>query len=70
MSVAADVASAAARVSAIEAELPSLRAELAAREHRLAVLTGHAPGELIVDLAPRAYPVLARTIALGPPISS
>src|SRR4029077_10773290 len=40
---------------------------LAAREHRLAVLTGHAPGELAVDLAPRAYPVLATTIALRPP---
>jgi multidrug efflux system outer membrane protein len=62
-----DVASAAARVSAIEAELPPLRAALAAREHRLAVLTGHAPGELTVDLAPRAYPVLAKAIALGPP---
>ena len=62
-----DVASASARVSAIEAELPSLRAALAAHEHRLAVLTGRAPGELTVDLAPRAYPRLAKTIALGPP---
>jgi multidrug efflux system outer membrane protein len=62
-----DVASAAARVSAIEAELPPLRTALAAHEHRLAVLTGRAPGELTVDLAPRAYPVLAKTIALGPP---
>ena len=35
-----DVASASARVAAIEAELPPLRAALAAREHRLAVLTG------------------------------
>ena len=62
-----DVASASARVSAIEAELPLLRAALAAREHRLAVLTGRAPGELTVDLAPRAYPVLAKTISLGSP---
>jgi len=62
-----DVASASARVSAIEAELPALRAALAAHEHRLAVLTGRAPGELTVDLAPRAYPLLAKTIALGPP---
>jgi multidrug efflux system outer membrane protein len=61
-----DVASASARVSAIEAELPPLRTALAAHEHRLAVLTGQAPGQLTVDLAPRAYPVLARTIALGP----
>lgn len=62
-----DVASASARVSAIEAEVPPVRIALAAHEHRLAVLTGRAPGELAVDLAPRAYPVLAKTIALGSP---
>jgi len=62
-----DVASASARVSAIEAAVPPLLTALAAREHRLAVLTGRAPGQLLVDLAPRAYPVLAKTIALGPP---
>ena len=61
-----DVASATARVSAIEADVPPVRTALAAREHRLAVLTGRAPGELTVDLAPRSYPVLATTIALGP----
>ena len=62
-----DVASASARVWAIEAAQPPLRTALAAREHRLAVLTGTAPGQLAVDLAPRAYPLLAKTIALGPP---
>jgi outer membrane protein, multidrug efflux system len=62
-----DVASARARVSAIEAGLPPLRAAIAAREHRLAVLVGKAPGQLTVDLAPRSYPVLAKTIALGAP---
>ena len=62
-----DVARAAARVAETESELPLLRAALAARENRLAALTGRARGELTVDLAPRAYPVLARTIALGPP---
>ena len=62
-----DVASARARVAAIEAALPPLRAALAAREHRLAVLIGRAPGQLTVDLAPRAYPILAKSIALGPP---
>jgi outer membrane protein, multidrug efflux system len=62
-----DVASAAARVSAIEAGVPPLRSALAAHEHRLAVLTGKAPGQLTVDFAPRAYPVLAKTIALGSP---
>ncbi len=62
-----DVASASARVAAIEAAVPPLRTALAAREHRLAVLIGRAPGQLTVDLAPRAYPVLAKSIALGPP---
>jgi multidrug efflux system outer membrane protein len=62
-----DVASASARVSAIEAEVPPLRTALAVREHRLAVLTGRAPGQLRANLEPRAYPVLAKAIALGPP---
>jgi multidrug efflux system outer membrane protein len=62
-----DVASASARVSAIEAAVPPLRTALAVREHRLAVLTGRAPGQLRVNLEPRAYPVLAKAIALGPP---
>lgn len=62
-----DVASAAARVSAIESGVPALRLALAVREHRLAVLTGTVPGQLTVDLSPRAYPVLATAIPLGPP---
>ena len=62
-----DVASASARVSSIEADVPPLRTALAVREHRLAVLTGRVPGQLRVSLAPRAYPVLATSIALGPP---
>ena len=64
------MASASARVSAIEAALPPLRIALAAREHRLAVLTGTAPGQLAVDLAPRAYPPLAKAIAARPARSS
>jgi multidrug efflux system outer membrane protein len=60
-----DVASAAARVAAIDAGVPPIRAELAVREHRLAVLLGVRPGDLAVDLAPRAYPVLATTLAIG-----
>lgn len=60
-----DVASAAARVAAIEASLPPLRAALAARTHRLAVLTGTRPGALAVDLTPRPYPVLAKALPLG-----
>ena len=45
-----DVASAAARVAAIEASLPPIRLAIAEREHALAVLTGTRPGELAVDL--------------------
>ncbi len=60
-----DVASAAARVAAIEASLPPIRAGLAAREHRLAVLMGRRPGEIGVNLAPRAYPALAKALPLG-----
>lgn len=62
-----DVASASARVSAIEAGLPPLRTALSARQHRLAVLTGKPPGQLSTDLSPRPYPVLAKVIPLGPP---
>jgi multidrug efflux system outer membrane protein len=60
-----DVASAAARVSAIEAELPPVRMAVAAREHRIAVLLGRRPGELGIDLSPREYPALARVLAIG-----
>jgi len=62
-----DVASAAARVAAIEASVPPLRAALVQREHRLAVLTAVRPGELRADLAPRAYPALRTALAIGEP---
>jgi multidrug efflux system outer membrane protein len=64
-----DVASAGARVAAIEASIPPIRSALAQREHRLAVLTGARPGALGASLAPRPYPMLARTIAIGEPDS-
>jgi multidrug efflux pump len=60
-----DVASAAARVAAIEASLPPIRTAIAAREHHLAVLTGKRPGELDVDLAPHPYSPLAKELPLG-----
>jgi multidrug efflux system outer membrane protein len=60
-----DVASASARVAAVESSLPPLRAALASREHRIAVLTAVRPGELTVDLRPRAYPTLAKALPLG-----
>ncbi|MGH9160770.1 MAG: efflux transporter outer membrane subunit [Vicinamibacteraceae bacterium] len=62
-----DVASAAARVAAIEASIPPLRAGLVQRQHRLAVLTGTRPGALRADLAPRPYPPLAKALSIGEP---
>lgn len=62
-----DVASAAARVAAIQATLPPLRAAVSEREHRLAVLIGERPGNLKADLSPRAYPPLSKAIAIGEP---
>ena len=62
-----DVASAAARVAAIEASVPPLRSAAAARIHRISVLNGVRPGELKVDLAPRQYPPLAKALPLGDP---
>lgn len=62
-----DVASAAARVAAIEASIPPLRAGILQREHRLAVLTGTRPGALRADLAPREYPPLAKALPIGDP---
>jgi len=62
-----DVASATARVAAIEATLPPIRTGIALREHRLAVLTGVRPGALSADLSPRAYPPLAKALPLGDP---
>lgn len=62
-----DVASASARVAAIEASIPPLREALAAREHRLAVLTAARPGALAVDVSPRPYGPLAKALPLGDP---
>jgi multidrug efflux system outer membrane protein len=62
-----DVASAAARVAAIEATIPSLNLDVARAEYRLAVLTGTRPGELNANLAPRAYPAIAKALPIGDP---
>ena len=64
-----DVASAAARVAAIEASIPPIRSAIAQREHRIAVLTAVRPGHLGVDLSPRPYPPLTRALAIGEPDS-
>jgi len=60
-----DVASAAASVAAVEASIPPLRAGLAVQRHRLAVLVGVRPGDLVEDLAPRAYAPLVTTLPVG-----
>jgi outer membrane protein, multidrug efflux system len=62
-----DVASAAARVAAVEASIPPLRSAIAQREHHIAVLTGVRPGALGVDLSPRTYPPITRALAIGEP---
>jgi multidrug efflux system outer membrane protein len=62
-----DVASAAARVAAIEASVPPIRNAIAQHQHRLAVLTAVRPGALDVDLAPRPYPRLAKELPIGEP---
>jgi multidrug efflux system outer membrane protein len=62
-----DVASAAARVAAIEASIPPIRSAIAQREHHLAVLIGVRPGALVADLTPRAYPPLTKALAIGEP---
>jgi multidrug efflux system outer membrane protein len=62
-----DVASAAARVAAIESTIPSLDFDVSRAEYRLAVLTGTRPGELNADLAPRTYPAIAKALPIGKP---
>src|SRR5713101_814728 len=62
-----DVASAAARVAAIESTIPSFEFDVSSAEYRLAVLTGTRPGELNADLAPRDYPAIAKALPIGNP---
>jgi multidrug efflux system outer membrane protein len=62
-----DVASAGARVAAIEASIPPIRSAIAEREHHIAVLLAARPGAIGVDLAPRPYPPLTRALAIGEP---
>jgi len=62
-----DVASAAARVAAIDSTIPSLDFDVSRAEYRLAVLTGTRPGELNADLAPHDYPAIAKALPIGNP---
>jgi outer membrane protein, multidrug efflux system len=60
-----DVASAAARVAAIDATIPPLEFERKRAEYRLAVLTGTRPGELSADLSPRSYAPIDKALPIG-----
>jgi len=62
-----DVASAAARVAAIEASIPSIEFEITRAQYHMAVLTGTRPGELNADLTPRDYPAIAKVLPIGDP---
>ena len=62
-----DVASAAARVAAIEATIPSFQYEVARATFRVSVLAGVRPGDLKADLSPRTYPAINRAIPIGDP---
>jgi multidrug efflux system outer membrane protein len=62
-----DVASAAARVAAIDATIPAFELETKRAQYRLAVLTGTRPGELSADLSPRIYAPIDKTLPIGNP---
>lgn len=60
-----DVASASARVSAVEAQLPLLETEANASENRLAVLLGARPGELGIDLTAKNFRPIDTVLPIG-----
>jgi outer membrane protein, multidrug efflux system len=62
-----DVASAAARVAAVEATIPPLEFEIKRAQYQISVLSNKNPGELIVDLSPRSYQPIAKVLAIGKP---
>lgn len=60
-----DVASAAARLSAVEAQQPALQIEARRAEDRLAVLLGARPGELGIDLSPAGFKPIDAVLPIG-----
>jgi outer membrane protein, multidrug efflux system len=60
-----DVASAAARVSSVEAQLPVLETQARADEFRLAVLLGERPGELDVDISASTFHPIDVALPIG-----
>lgn len=62
---AQDVASAKARLAAVQAQLPLLQTQASAGEYRLAVLLGARPGELDIDLSPKGFKPIAASLPIG-----
>ena len=60
-----DVASAKARLSAVQAQLPVLQTQVSASEFRLAVLLGERPGELDIDVSPKSFTPIAINLPIG-----
>ncbi len=60
-----DVASASARVNAVEAQLPLLQTQASASANRLAVLLGARPGELDIDLSPTSFQPIDAVLPIG-----
>jgi len=60
-----DVASAKARLSAVQAQLPLLQTQASASEFRLAVLLGERPGELDIDVSPKSFTPIAISLPIG-----
>ncbi|MEO7068051.1 MAG: efflux transporter outer membrane subunit [Rhodanobacter sp.] len=60
-----DVASAKARLAAVQAQLPLLQTAVSAGEFRLAVLLGERPGELDINLSPKRFQPIAVNLPIG-----
>jgi multidrug efflux system outer membrane protein len=60
-----DVASAKARLAAVQAQLPVLQTAVSAGEFRLAVLLGERPGELDIDVSPKSFSPIAISLPIG-----
>ncbi|MGC1550094.1 MAG: efflux transporter outer membrane subunit [Rhodanobacter sp.] len=60
-----DVASANARLAAVEAQLPLLDMQAHASEYRLAVLLGERPGELDIDVSPKTFHPIDAVLPIG-----
>jgi len=60
-----DVASASARLAAVEAQLPPLQTQAQADTFRLAVLLGERPGELDIDLSPKTFHPIDTALPIG-----